>query len=81
MTDLLTILTQMISTVNFLSNNLISKISTVWQFSAYSQTLVNFILQFIPPPILLLFLIEIGTGVLGFIFGVIGKFKLVLKWW
>jgi hypothetical protein len=71
----------MITTINYLSLNLMSKISTVWHFADYSHTLVSFVLQFIPPPILILFLIEIGTGILGFIFGVLGKFKLMIKWW
>ena len=66
--------------VNLLSGTLLSKINGVFSLAAYSQTIVNFILQFIPPPILLLFLVEIGAGVMGFIFGVIGKFKLIIKW-
>jgi hypothetical protein len=80
MSNLLSAINTLKITMDAYSSGLLVRLTGVWQLQTYSQTLVNFVLQFVPPPILTLFLIEIATGVIGVAFNVIGKFKLVIKW-
>jgi len=68
------------SVVNYL-NVLVSANLSIFNSVYIAKNIVDFILQFIPKPMLWLFCVEMVWGAGNFVLNVIGKFKMVVKWW
>jgi len=63
------------------SASLLSFISRMGSVSAASYDYIKFILQFIPPPLLVVFAIELVFGLVKWFLSTVNYFKVVIKWW
>jgi len=63
------------------SASLLSFISRVDTISVASYDYMKFILQFIPPPLLVVFAIELVFGIIQWFLSTVNYFKIVIKWW
>ena len=71
--------TKWAGSLNALSLNIFSYIAKSYSLASWSADLVKFILQFIPPPILLMINVELIFAVASWFIEVFEKFKVMIK--